>query len=132
MFSLKTYYPSHLPLSSLLKAFKSSHGKTLTVRVEVKIILYICPPPKYHKWSPLASEDCVACGLSAIVFLCECVQCRGMCLNYGGGNLYGSQVAAIRLYTLVPLLFELLCKCVRVCRQCGYRILRVGQRTGEL
>lgn len=86
--------------------------------VWVKIILYIHLPPWYCKWSSLALQYCLACGLSAIVFLCERVQRRGMCLNYGGGKLHGSQVAAIRLYTLFPLLFELLCVCV-----CGVCLL---------
>lgn len=91
---------------------KPPHENTLTITVEVKIILHIHLPPRYPKWSLLASQHCLACGLSAIVFLCECVQCSGTCLNYGGGKLYGRQVAAIRLYTLIPLLFSV---CVRVC-----------------
>lgn len=83
----------------------------------------------------MASQDRLACGSSAIVRLCECVQCSGMCLNYGGGKLYGSQVAAIRLYTRIPLLFSvcvLVCVRVHVFGQCGYEILLAAQSTAEL
>lgn len=48
-------------------------------------------------WSALPSQDCLACGLPAIVLLRECVQCSGMSLNYGAGKLYGGQVAVIGL-----------------------------------
>lgn len=47
------------------------HEKILAIRVEVKIILYIHLPLWFRKWSPVASQHCPACGLSAIVFLCE-------------------------------------------------------------